>query len=330
MAFVKAFFILIALPFSLLAQVEKIQKEFGMMGTKFGFTLILTPSQIYSSEVFVSATKAEVERIESLISSWDEASETSEINRNSGIQPTIIDSELFYLIKRGQSISRLSDGAFDLSYAGLDPIWKFDGTMKKLPDSNHVAKSQNLIDYTKIKLDDSNNSVFLEQEGMRIGFGGIGKGYAANRVRDLLKSLGVEGGAIDAGGDLITWGNNEKGEPWKVGVRKPGIDEKPIGFIDVTDMAVVTSGNYERFVVITGKRYSHIIDPRTGWPATGLKSVTVVCPDAELADALATAVFVLGTEVGMDLIQQMNGIECVVIDDSDHIFTTKGIALLRE
>lgn len=321
---------LVLLPFGLLAQVEKVHQEFGMMGTKFGFTLILGPSQIDSSEVFISAAKAEVERIESLISSWDEKSETAKINRNSGIRPIEIDAELFQLIKRGQSISKLTDGAFDLSYAGLDPIWKFDGSMKTLPDSNLVSKSRTLIDHTKIRLDESNNSILLEQKGMRIGFGGIGKGYSANRVRDLLKKMGVKNGAINAGGDLITWGKNENGEDWKVGVRKPGLEEKPIGFIDVKEMAVVTSGNYERFALINGKRYSHVIDPRTGWPATGLKSVTIVCSDAELADALATAVFVLGREVGMDLIQQMNGIECVVIDDADHIFTTKGIALLRD
>jgi FAD:protein FMN transferase len=312
------------LPLSLTAQVKKVHQEFSMMGTKFGFTLILSPAQQDSSEIFIQTASTEVERIESLISSWNETSETAKINRNAGIRPTKISFELFQLIKRGQSIANLT------SYAGLNPIWKFDGTMTELPDSALLAKSKALIDYSRIHLDEMEKSVFLEKKGMRIGFGGIGKGYAANRVRDLMKKMGVNSGAIDAGGDIITWGKNEAGKPWKVGIRKPGAEEKPIGFIDVTEMAVVTSGNYERFAIINGNRYTHIIDPRTGWPAVGLKSVTIVCSDAELADALATAVFVLGKEVGLDLIEQMIGVECVAIDDADHIFTTKGIALLRD
>ena len=160
------------------------------MGTRFGFTLILSPSQQDSSEIFIQAASIEVERIESLISSWSKTSETAEINRNSGIQPTKISTELFHLIKRGQSISKLTDGAFDLSYAGLNPIWKFDGSMTDLPDSSLVSKSKTLINHSKIHLDENDESVFLEKKGMRIGFGGIGKGYAANRIRDLMKKMG--------------------------------------------------------------------------------------------------------------------------------------------
>ena len=300
------------------------------MGTRFGITLSLNDSQLDSSEVLIQIAKGEVDRIETLISSWDEYSQTAEINRNAGIKPVQVDEELFGLIQRGLHISKITSGAFDLTFAGIENIWKFDGSITDLPDSAAIAKSKQLIDHNAVTLDRTNQSVYLQKSGMRIGFGGIGKGYSANKVRDILKERGVNGGTIDAGGDLITWGNNHIDKPWKVGIRNPGKDQTAIGYLDVSGKAVVTSGNYERFLVIDGERYSHIIDPRTGWPAKGLKSVTVVADDAELADALATAVFVLGKEVGLDLIEQLPNIDCVVIDDSDHIFTTKGIALLRE
>ena len=318
------------MPSLTLAQVHKIHQEFSAMGTRFGITLSLTDSQLDSSEVLVQLAKNEVNRIEALISSWDENSQTAKINRNAGIKPIKVDQELYELIQRGLHISKITSGAFDLTFAGIESVWKFDGSITDLPDSTAVFNSRKLIDHKAVTLDQINHSVYLHKHGMRIGFGGIGKGYAANMVRKILKEHGVSGGTIDAGGDLITWGKNHLNKPWKVGVRNPGKDETAIGYLNVSGKAVVTSGNYERFIVFDGLRYSHIIDPRTGWPAKGLKSATIVADDAELADALATAVFVLGKEVGLDLIEQLPNIDCVVIDDSDHIFTTKGIALLRE
>ncbi len=314
--------------FNVAAQEVSVHENFSAMGSRFGVTVVLTPTQLDSSQYIINAAKAEINRIENLISSWHPDSETSRINLHAGEKPAPVSNELFDLIKRGQFLSELTSGAFDITFAGLDKLWRFDGTMTELPDSMQVAKSKQLIDYKEIILDSIGKTVLLGRKGMRIGFGGMGKGYAADKVKTLLRSKGVKSGVVDAGGDLTTWGSNENNLPWKIGIRKPGKDEKPIGFIDVTDLAVVTSGNYERFAEIEGQRYAHIIDPRTGWPSKGIKSVTVVGPSAELCDALATAVYVMGTEAGLDLVAQLSGVECVIIDDEDHIFTTKGIALL--
>jgi FAD:protein FMN transferase len=162
---------------------------------------------------------------------------------------------------------------------------------------------------------------------MKIGFGAIGKGYAANKARYLMMQMGIESGMVNAGGDLITWGTTGHGEEWKIGLADPKKEKDHIAYLEIGDMAVVTSGDYERFSMINGVRYSHIIDPRTGYPCSGLKSVTIVCPDAEIADALATSVFVMGQEKGMKLINQMKDVDCILVNDRNEIITTDNIQL---
>jgi len=181
-----------------------------------------------------------------------------------------------------------------------------------------------LINYRNILLDDSRCTVFLKEKGMRIGFGGIGKGYAADRASRLLQELGVQNGVVNASGDLKTWGSYN-GRPWTISVADPDAPAFPFSELEVGEMAVATSGTYEKFTVIEGKRYSHTIDPRTGLPVTGIKSVTVVCPYAELADAMATPLSVLGIDKSLQLINQMSHMACILIDDHNRIFTSKNL-----
>ena len=155
---------------------------------------------------------------------------------------------------------------------------------------------------------------------MKIGFGAIGKGYAANRAKLIMTNLNIKNGVVNAGGDLTSWGTKPGGELWTVGIIDPFNKEKVKLWLNVTNIAVVTSGDYEKFVMIDGKRYSHIINPKTGWPAQGVKSVSIICPDAELADALATTLFCIGRKSGIALINELDGIECLVIDDTNKIF----------
>jgi thiamine biosynthesis lipoprotein len=267
----------------------------------------------------------EIRRIEKLVSSWDESSPVSIINKNAGIAPVKVDKELFDLISRSTKISNLTDGAFDITFSSIEKIWRFDGTMEKLPTEEALKNSIRLIDYNRILLYEPDTTVFLKDEGMKIGFGGIGKGYAANRVRDLLKNSGVKGGVVNAGGDLVAWGARPGGELWKVGITDPSDANRIAAWFNVTDMAVITSGDYEEFIVVEGRKYAHIIDPKTGWPARGLKSVTVICSNAELADALATALFVMGREAGLDLVNQLNSIECLIVDDNNHIWVSNNL-----
>ena len=162
---------------------------------------------------------------------------------------------------------------------------------------------------------------------MRIGFGGIGKGYAAEMAKRLMIQRGVESGIVNASGDLTTWGAQPNGEPWTIGIADPNAKEQPFSYFNISNISVATSGNYEKYVMIGGKKYSHTIDPKTGLPVSGIKSVTIICPNAEIADAMATPVTVMGVRVGLDLINQMQGIACVIIDDTNRVFTSKNIKI---
>ncbi|MEO0472309.1 MAG: FAD:protein FMN transferase [Bacteroidota bacterium] len=324
---IRLLFLFFCFPTWLHAQ-QHAHKVVGMMGSRFEFTAVAqTDSLAWAA---IRAGIKEVQRIEELISSWDPHSQTSEINRQAGLQPVKVVPELYQLIRRSLKISQLTEGAFDISFASLDRVWKFDGSMESMPSDSLIAASVAKINHQDIILDADESSVFLAKTGMRIGFGGIGKGYAANRARQKMTAMGVQGGLVNAGGDLSCWGTPPKGESWTIGIASPQDKDHIIGWLAVDDLAVVTSGDYERFVMIDDSRYAHIIDPKTGWPVRGLKSVTVSCPDAELADALATSVFVLGKEKGMALINQLNGVECLMITDHDEVLYSDNMRLTTE
>jgi len=295
------------------------------MGSRYDITVVANDS--IQANNYIDNAVAEISRIEKLISSWDENSQTSEINRNAGINPVKVDKELFDLIERAISISNLTDGAFDVSYASMDKIWKFDGSMTKMPSKEEIIASVDKVGYQNIILDKENSTVFLKLKGMKIGFGAIGKGYAADKAKSLLISKGVGSGIINASGDMNTWGKQPNGNEWKIAITNPMDKNKVFALLPITNGAVVTSGNYEKYVNFNGKRYTHIIDPRTGYPSTGIISVTVFAPKAELADALATSVFVMGKEAGLDRINQLPKIECIIIDDKGNITKSKNIEI---
>jgi len=304
---------------------QQYKKVLLLMGTRFEFAAVTNNEQL-AWEAIEAGIK-ETQRIEALLSEWQPNSQTSEINRNAGIKPMVVDQELYDLISRCLRISRMTGGAFDISFAAVDKVWHFDGTMKSLPTPQEVAASVSKIGYERIRLDPASHSVFLREPGMKIGFGAIGKGYAAGRARDLMRSMGIPGGVVNAAGDLTTWGKQANGESWYVGIADPAEKDKVFSWLTADEIAVVTSGNYEKYVEIGGKRYAHIIDPRTGYPVSGLKSVTIVCPKAELADALATAVSVMGAEEGLHLINQLKGVECLLITDTNELLTSDNLHL---
>ncbi|GAA5020667.1 FAD:protein FMN transferase [Marivirga lumbricoides] len=297
------------------------------MGSRFDITVVADDET--NANVEIDRAIAEITRIERLISSWDANSQTSEINRNAGIRPVKVEAELFQLIERAINISKLTDGAFDITYASMDKIWKFDGTMKEMPGEKEIANSVAKVGYDKIILDKENSTVFLKAEGMKIGFGAIGKGYAADQAKNLLMAKGVPAGIINASGDMNTWGKQPNGEEWQVAITNPMDKSKSYGLLPITDGAVVTSGNYEKFVEFNGTHYTHIIDPRSGMPSSGIISVTVFAPKAELADALATSVFVMGVEVGLNRINQLPKVECIIIDDTGKVFTSDNIQIKK-
>lgn len=304
------------------------RRTLKLMGTRFDISVVANDS--IKAENYMNLAVGEISRIEQLISSWDKNSQTSLINRNAGIKPVKVDAELFNLIKRSLSISKLTDGAFDISYASMDKIWKFDGSMKVMPLEKEIKASVEKVGYQNIILNEEDQTVFLKLKGMKIGFGAIGKGYAADKAKDLLISKGVKAGIINASGDMNTWGKQPNGDFWKVAITNPLNKKNAFGLLPIQNGAVVTSGNYEKYQIFNGNRYSHIIDPRTGYPTNGIISATVFAPKAELADALATAIFVMGIETGINRINQINKVECIVIDDSGNIHKSDHINIEKK
>lgn len=299
------------------------------MGSRFDIKVVAHEPAV--GQAYIDTAVAEITRIERLISSWDSLSQTSLINRNAGISPVRVDPELFALIERALLLSRLTDGAFDISYASMDRIWVFDGSMTAMPAPEEVASSVALIGYENIILDKERQTVFLARPGMKIGFGAIGKGYAADKARRLLESKGVTGGIINASGDMTVWGQrpDHEGE-WTVAIVNPLNKDKVFAVLPIREGAVVTSGDYEKFVTFEGIRYSHIIDPRTGYPATGILSTSVFAGSAEMADAMATSVFVMGIETGLDFIEQLPGVECIIVDEEGNVHTTSHIKIEKQ
>ncbi|MCI4666625.1 MAG: FAD:protein FMN transferase [Bacteroidia bacterium] len=301
------------------------QKAVKLMGSAFIFKAI-HEDQSLCIESIDKAIK-EVRRIEALISSWQANSQTSKVNRMAGRGPVKVDWELFQLIHRSLKVSSVSRGSFDISFASADRIWKFDGSMTSLPDSESVAESVRNIGYENILLNFKDTTVTLTKEGMKIGFGAIGKGYAANRAKAVMTELGIKNGLVNAGGDLICWGKDIDGNDFHVGIADPHDKSNMLAWLVINDLSVVTSGDYERYTHIDGNRYAHIINPKTGYPVQGVASVSIFCPDAELADALATAVFVMGPADGIKFIERLRGIEGIIVDDEGEMFTSKGLEL---
>jgi thiamine biosynthesis lipoprotein len=308
-----------------------IMKEFRqsqrLMGNAFEITVVAA-DELWAYDKINKAI-GEIKRIERLLTTFADNSQTNQINHFAGIKPVVVDREVFDLINRSIRISQLTDGAFDLCYGSIDKsLWNFDKSMTSLPDAALAKSMVRLINYRNILLNDSDCSVMLKVKGMRIGFGGIGKGYAADMAKLLLQKEGVGSGIVNASGDLTTWGRQADDKPWTIGIAHPDHADLPFSYLNITDMAIATSGNYEKFVMIGGKKYSHTINPKTGLPVTGIKSVTIISPNAEIADAMATPVTIMGIRAGIDLINQINHLECIIIDDQSKIYTSKNIHLI--
>jgi FAD:protein FMN transferase len=297
-----------------------------LMGNMFEITVVAENERWAFEKINLAVT--EIKRIEKLLTTFDEQSQTNEINRQAGVKPVRVDAEVFDLVQRSLKISRITDGAFDITYGSVDMrLWNFDRTMTRLPDPATAMAAVRLINYRNVILDEDAGTVMLKEKGMRIGFGGIGKGYAADRAKALLISEGVQSGIVNASGDLITWGLQADQKPWTIGIAHPDDARSAFSKLNISNLAVATSGNYEKYVLIDGKRYSHTINPKTGMPVTGIKSVTIISPYAEIADAMATPVMVMGVKAGLHLIEQVNYLACIIVDDDNNIYSTKNIRL---
>ncbi|MEP6617074.1 MAG: FAD:protein FMN transferase [Ginsengibacter sp.] len=300
------------------------RKELRLMGNRFAISLVTT-DDFYAGEC-IDAAVSEIQRIEKLLTTFNDESDTNRINEFAGIRPVKVEKEVMDLVKRSIKISEITQGSFDITYGSIDKkLWNFDINMTSLPDPVLARNSVSLISYKNIIVDEDASAIFLKEKGMRIGFGGIGKGYAAEKAKNLLQKMGIQSGVVNAAGDLTAWGLQPNGKPWTIGIADPNARTHIFSSINISNMAVATSGNYEKFAVINGKKYSHTIDPKTGYPVSGIKSVTIIAPSAELADALATPVMVMGIQAGLHLVNQLPNTSCIIIDESNHLFTSSNI-----
>lgn len=318
--------VLIFIPLLSQSQVlSSFSKDTLLMGSAFSFTAI--HENPLEAEKAVDASINEVIRIERLISSWQPNSQTSQINNQAGLNPVSVDLELYKLIERSLKISNISNGYFDISFASIGNLWNFNGEEAVMPSEEKLQESVDLINYQDIILDPIDTTIFLKREGMKIGFGAIGKGYAADRAKEVMNQYGIESGVVNAGGDVLAWGSKPNGENWNMGIANPESKNDVLATLRISDQAIVTSGDYERFVIIDGERYGHIVNPKTGLPIKGIVSVSIMSHTAELADAIATAVFVLGTEDGMALINHLNGVEGLIITEKNKLLYSNKIKL---
>ena len=296
------------------------------MGNHFDISLVAEEEELANE--WIQQGFNHIKEIEYLLTTYSETSDLYRINAAAGIEPVVVQKETFDIIERSLQISALTQGAFDISYGSVDKrLWNFDVHQNELPDPETAKKMVRLINYRNILLDKAAKTVMLKEKGMRIGLGGIGKGYAAEKTRQYLKSLGATAGIVNASGDLTTWGMQPDGKPWTIGIADPNNASSIFSYLEVSDMAVATSGNYEKFIWVNGRKYSHTINPKTGLPITGIKSVTILTPNAELADALTTPIAIMGIEAGLHLINQLHQVEAIIIDDDDRVYLSKQIEL---
>ena len=305
------------------AQVQE-TKTATLMGSVF--QIIIVDKDRISAQENIQKTISEIERIENLISEWRPQTQISKVNQNSGIKPVQVDKEVFELTKKAIWFSEISNGAFDISIVAMDKIWKFDGTMEKLPLKKLIRNSVVNVNYKNIVLDSIKSTIFLSKKGMKIGFGSIGKGYAADKARKLLQESGIKAGIINAAGDIATWGTQINGNPWRIGVNNPLETGETIEILEFSgNNAVTTSGNYEKYVEINNKRYSHIINPKTGYPSTELISVTIIGPNAEMCNGFSTSIMVLGLKKGMKLINKFPDYQYTILTNKEEFIKKKSI-----
>jgi FAD:protein FMN transferase len=308
-----------------LAAPQLVKRSGTAMGTAVGIQ-VLTDDEPGADRA-IAAAFDEINRLEALMTTWKDDSEVSRINAAAGDHPVAVSDETLEVIEMAQRASELSSGAFDITFYALHGLWKFDEDMeKKLPDRAEVLRRLKLVDYRQVKVDHAKKTVFLTKKGMGIGLGGIAKGYAVDRAVGVLKRAGFDNAIVQAGGDLMCSGS-KNGGPWTAGIRDPrGGMNDVFATLQLIDHAFSTAGDYERYYFIGNKRYHHIIDPKTGFPATRSRSVTIYAPTALLADALDDAVFIMGWKKGLEMIESVEGVGAVVVDDHGKVHVSKRMA----
>jgi thiamine biosynthesis lipoprotein len=297
----------------------KIQRS--MMGTVWGIEVV-DHGHPAEARIAIDRAYAELARIEDLMSEWKPDSPISRVDAAAGRHAVEVPAELREIIERSVAYSKATDGTFDITWRGMGNIWHFDDSFR-VPSQAEVDHARKNIDYTAIRVE--GDRIYLPA-GKNIGLGGIAKGYGVDRAARVLADAGFTDSLVDGGGDVLALGTRN-GKPWRLGIQDPrGEHGEILGVAEVSNRALVTSGDYERFRMVHGVRYHHIIDPRTGWPATASISVSVLAKSAEQGVVLAKSIFILGPEKGLAL-ARAQGVEALVIDSAQKQYQTEGFRL---
>ncbi len=294
----------------------------SVMGTELSITASHESQQVVQAAL--NAAIAEIQRVEDLATDWRD-SPLMTLNRAKGDGPHAVPPELAQLIEKALLCSELTSGAFDSTFRAVGSLWDFKAIPPRVPSQELVKQTLHKVGYQKVSVDVGAATV-TRPEGLWIGLGGIAKGYGVDRAMAVLMEHGIENGIVNAGGDLKALGKNGR-ELWTIAIRHPRDQQRIIAVLPISNTCIVTSGDYERFFEYNGKRYHHILDPRTGFPSTGAISSTVIAPDAATADALATALCVLPPKAGIELIEQLARVEAIIVQMDGNVLTTTGLQL---
>lgn len=310
------------------AGARVVARKYPVMGTEVTFSAF-TGDPATAERAFEAAYQ-EIRRVERLMTDWEHPGEPESdivrINKAAGRQAVKVSGETLEVIQRSLDMSRRSEGAFDITFAAMKGLWKFDEDMDKtLPAADEIARRRKLINWRDVLVDAKAGTVKLRRPGMRIGLGGIAKGYGVDRCAAVLRAAGLPDFMVQAGGDLYVSGRKGAAN-WMVGIRDPrGSPHDIIARMPIQDHAFSTAGDYERGFVLGGRRYHHIIDPKTGYPATASREVTIFAPNAFLADALDDAVFILGPKKGMALVESFPDCATVIVDAQNQVWTSNSL-----
>lgn len=302
---------------------NRVERVVGLMGTEVRI-LVLHDDRL-AAEAGIATALGEMARLEAMMTEWRDDSQLQEVNREAFRRPVRVDPELFAVIRDGVQAGYESDGAFDITWRSAGRLWDFKAWPPRLPDPAAIATAVRRVDFRQVQLDEQERTVRLLAPDVHLGLGGIAKGVIVDHAVQVLKRLGFRRFVVNAGGDIYANGRNDGGRLWWVAIRHPRDLTENLAVLPVANLAVVTSGDYERYITVDGRMYCHILDPRSGWPADRCQSVTIMAPTAGRADALATAVFVLGSEQGLELAERLPQVEALIVDAAGGMHLTSGL-----
>jgi len=316
---------LLALPLALLlaaapVRAEWYEREEAIMGTRVAVQLWATDPAL--AERAIDAVMADMRRTDELMSTYKPESQLSQVNAHAFERPVQVDADIIDVVEKSLEYSRLSDGAFDITYASVGYLYDYRAHVH--PTDAQISAALRSVDYRQLSVDREARTIRFLRPGMRIDLGGIAKGWSVDRGVEILKGLGIEHAMVNAGGDTRLLGDRH-GKPWIVGIRDPRREGAVVARIPLQDEALSTSGDYERYFEEDGVRYHHILVPGTGRSPGTVRSVTIIAPTATRTDGLTKPVFILGVERGMEFVRRVGGVEAVIVDGEGRIFYSPGL-----